>query len=90
MWTGYALLGFALVLACGYWFIRRQSKQIAEQKQQIAEQTQQIEQIKAEAKAIAEEMDNAQQGKKIEQTNRRLNAHGIDEQLQSKGYFRED
>lgn len=79
----YALGAFVLAFVIGLLHARWQGKQIAKQKQQIAE-------IKAEAKAIAEEMDNAEQRKQIEQANRRLSATGVDDQLQSKGYFRED
>lgn len=83
MWELYLLGAALLAFIVGYLHARWQGKK-------IVEQAKQIEQVKAEAKAIAEELDNAEQRKKIEQANRRLTANGVDEQLQSKGYFRED
>lgn len=83
MWQVYLLGAALLAFVVGYLHARWQGKK-------IAEQAKQIEQVQAEAKAIAEELDNAEQRKKIEQANRRLTANGVDEQLQSKGYFRED
>lgn len=83
MWQVYLFGAALLAFVVGYLHARWQGKK-------IAEQAKQIEQVQAEAKAIAEELDNAEQRKKIEQANRRLTAHGVDEQLQSKGYFRED
>ncbi|WP_039174296.1 DUF2681 domain-containing protein [Gallibacterium genomosp. 1] len=83
MWQLYALAVFVAAFVVGYLHARWQGKK-------IAEQAKQIEQVQAEAKAIAEELDNAEQRKKIEQANRRLTAHGVDEQLQSKGWYRED
>ncbi|WNY75958.1 DUF2681 domain-containing protein [Pasteurella multocida] len=83
MWQIYALcaLSIAMIAICLY--IRWQNKKIASQKLEI-------EFIRAEAKAVAEEMENADKRKKIEQANIRLNPNGVDDQLQSKGYFRED
>lgn len=83
MWQVYLLGAALLAFVVGYLHARWQGKK-------IAEQAKQIEQVQAEAKAIAEELDNAEQRKKIEQANRRLTANGVDDQLQSKGYFRED
>lgn len=82
MWQMYVLSGLLLLFVLGYWVIRRQGKKIAEKEQQI-------EQIKAEAKAMAKELDNAEKRKQIEQANRRLDSHGVDDQLQSKGWFRD-
>ncbi|AWX15218.1 hypothetical protein CEP48_03135 [Mergibacter septicus] len=78
----YSWGAIGIVILTGYFYLRCQSKKIAEQKQQI-------ERIKVEAKAIAEEMENAEKRKQIEQANQRLNDDSIDKQLQSKSYFRD-
>lgn len=79
----YLAAAVGVVFVIGLIYVRQQSQKIAKQRQEI-------ETVKAEARAIAEEMENAEKSKQIEQANRRLTAHGVDEQLQSKGYFRED
>lgn len=83
IWQFYALVGLAAVFVAGYARLHWQSRKLAQKQKEI-------EIVKAEARAIAEEMENAEKSKQIEQANRRLTAHGVDEQLQSKGYFRED
>ncbi|MEE6030346.1 DUF2681 domain-containing protein [Avibacterium paragallinarum] len=83
MWQFYVLAGLAAVFVTGYAHLHWQSKKLTEKQKEI-------EMVKAEARAIAEEMENAEKSKQIEQANRRLTAHGVDDQLQSKGYFRED
>ncbi|WP_410687569.1 DUF2681 domain-containing protein [Avibacterium paragallinarum] len=83
MWQIYALLGLSAVFVAIYARLHWQSKKLAQKQKEI-------EIVKAEARAIAEEMENAEKRQQIEQAHRRLNAHGVDDQLQSKGYFRED
>ncbi|MFY1006094.1 DUF2681 domain-containing protein [Pasteurella multocida] len=83
MWQIYLLCAFGIAMVAMCLYIRWQNQKIANKKREI-------EFIKAEAKAVAEEMENADKRKKIEQANIRLNPNGVDDQLQSKGYFRED
>ncbi|POY47167.1 DUF2681 domain-containing protein [Avibacterium paragallinarum] len=83
MWQMYALAGLGAVFVAIYARLHWQGKKLAEKQKEI-------EMVKAEARAVAEEMENAEKSKQIEQANRRLTAHGVDDQLQSKGYFRED
>lgn len=60
------------------------------QSTKIRKQQEEIELVKREAAAIAQELENANTAKNITETNRTLSSESIDEQLQSKGYFRED
>ena len=53
-------------------------------------QQEEIEFVKREAAAVAQELENANTAKNITETNRTLSSKSVDEQLQSKGYFRED
>lgn len=76
----WAVIGSVILI--GYFYLRWQAKKIAKQKQEI-------EKVKAEARAIAEELDNADKRKQIEQANQRLNANGIDDQLQSRDWLRD-
>lgn len=82
MWQMYALAGLGAVFVAIYARLHWQSKKLSQKQKEI-------EMVKAEARAIAEEMENAEKRQQIEQAHRRLNAHGVDEQLQSKGYFRD-
>ena len=54
----------------------------------ISKQQEEIELVKREA--VAQELENANTAKNITETNRTLSSKSVDEQLQSKGYFRED
>ncbi|MFT0806365.1 DUF2681 domain-containing protein [Avibacterium paragallinarum] len=83
MWQMYALAGLGAVFVAIYARLHWQSKKLSEKQKEI-------DMVKAEARAIAEEMENAEKRQQIEAAHRRLNAHGVDDQLQSKGYFRED
>nr|DAT06929.1 MAG TPA: Protein of unknown function (DUF2681) [Caudoviricetes sp.] len=56
----------------------------------IRKQQEEIEFVKREAAAVAQELENANTAKNITETNRTLSSKSVDEQLQSKGYFRED
>lgn len=56
----------------------------------IRKQQEEIEFVKREAAAVAQELENANTAKNITETNRTLSGKSVDEQLQSKGYFRED
>lgn len=56
----------------------------------IRKQQEEIESVKREAAAVAQELENANTAKNITETNRTLSGKSVDEQLQSKGYFRED
>ncbi len=56
----------------------------------IRKQQEEIESVKREAAAVAQELENANTAKNITETNRTLSSKFVDEQLQSKGYFRED
>lgn len=56
----------------------------------IRKQQEEIEFVKREAAAVAQELENANTAKNIAETNRTLSGKFVDEQLQSKGYFRED
>ncbi|CDF99546.1 Putative uncharacterized protein [Avibacterium paragallinarum JF4211] len=76
------LVGLGAIFVAIYARLHWQSKKLTEKQKEI-------EMVKAEARAIAEEMENAEKSKQIEQANRRLDSHGVDEQLQSKGYFRD-
>ena len=60
------------------------------QSTKIRKQQEEIELVKREAAAIAQELENANTAKNITETNRTLSSDSVDEQLQSKGYFRED
>ena len=60
------------------------------QSTKIRKQQEEIELVKREAAAIAQELENANTAKNITETNRTLSSESVDEQLQSKGYFRED
>ncbi|MFW8120859.1 hypothetical protein, partial [Klebsiella pneumoniae] len=68
---GAYLAGFSYVRYCYY------KTKKAEREAEVA---------RKETQAISKELENAEQRKKIEQANRRLTAHGVDEQLQSKGW----
>ena len=57
---------------------------------QAAKIQEEIEFVKREAAAVAQELENANTAKNITETNRTLSSKSVDEQLQSKGYFRED
>ncbi|POY46410.1 DUF2681 domain-containing protein [Avibacterium paragallinarum] len=82
IWQFYVLVGLGAIFVAIYARLHWQSKKLTEKQKEI-------EMVKAEARAIAEEMENAEKSKQIEQANRRLDSHGVDEQLQSKGYFRD-
>ena len=56
----------------------------------IRKQQEEIEFVKREAAAVAQELENANTAKNIAETNRTLSGKSVDDQLQSKGYFRED
>ena len=56
----------------------------------IRKQQEEIESVKREAAAVAQELENANTAKNIAETNRTLSGKSVDDQLQSKGYFRED
>ena len=56
----------------------------------IRKQQEEIEFVKREAAAVAQELENANTAKNIAETNRTLSGKSVDEQLQSKGYLRED
>ena len=56
----------------------------------IRKQQEEIEFVKREAAAVAQELENANTAKNIAETNRTLSGKSVDEQLQSKGHFRED
>lgn len=56
----------------------------------IRKQQEEIEFVKREAAAVAQELENANTAKNITENNRTLSSKSVDEQLQSKGYFRED
>lgn len=56
----------------------------------IRKQQEEIEFVKREAAAVAQELENANTAKNITETNRTLSGKSVDDQLQSKDYFRED
>ncbi|AKU62948.1 hypothetical protein ADJ80_03870 [Aggregatibacter aphrophilus] len=56
----------------------------------IRKQQEEIEFVKREAAAVAQELENANTAKNIAETNRTLSGKSVDDQLQSKDYFRED
>ncbi|MGY4700450.1 DUF2681 domain-containing protein, partial [Avibacterium paragallinarum] len=60
MWQFYVLAGLAAVFVTGYAHLHWQSKKLIEKQKEI-------EMVKAEARAIAEEMENAEKSKQIEQ-----------------------
>ncbi|MBE2896754.1 DUF2681 domain-containing protein [Pasteurellaceae bacterium HPA106] len=59
------------------------------QKRLLAEKEQEIIKERTKAAALAKELDNAQQRKKINEASARLDADGVDEQLHTHGYFRD-
>ncbi|MBE2895470.1 DUF2681 domain-containing protein [Pasteurellaceae bacterium HPA106] len=82
MWSLYALGAFGVTFVVGYLHARAQAKKIAQQRQEI-------EKVRSEKAVIAKELNNAEQRKQIDAASRRLSGNGVDDSLQSKGYFRD-
>lgn len=76
--NGILILLFTFGLSYLYWL-----------KHKVDKQKQQIQQIKAEAKILAKELDNANKAKTIQETHRTLSDEHINKRMHEQGYYRD-